>query len=527
MHLIDLSRGDPPPVAPPAHAGRQGPLRPPRRPRGPGARAGRYLALRPDRVVFQDVLGQTGMLQFMQTGRDRGGGADHHPLRSSDPGATRTGRVRSARIARRERRGLRLPALRRRALRRWLLGTGRRDHAPGGARELRVPRASSIIGTDSHTPNAGGLGRVRGGRRAAPTRWRCSAGLPWELLYPRAIAVYLTGRLSGWTAPKDVILLSPACSAWPAPPTRSSSTSARARGRSARPARRPSPTWAPSSARPRRCSPPTSAMRALPRATGRAAICRRRRAPPRSCSSRTRRRRPHPERYYDRVLRLDLSQLEPHVVGPHSPDRVRPISALAAEVRAAKGEHSPTTLSAALIGSCTNSSYEDMSRAADVARQARAHGVAAARSALVTPGSERVRATTERDGQLASLREHRRRRAGQRLRALHRPVAPPRKRRTRAPNSIVTSYNRNFPGRNDGAATTMNFIASPEIVTALALAGRLSFNPADRHADWRRWHALPPGAARRPAPEVPARFADRARAQPTWRPGRRPRVRAA
>ena len=160
----------------------------------------------------------------------------------------------------------------------------------------------------------------------------------------------------------------------------------------------------------------------------------------------------------------------------------------------------PDAIATALIGSCTNSSYEDMSRAADVAAQARAHGVGAATTFFVTPGSEQIRATIERDGQLAALADIGCHGARERLRAVHRPVA---RRDPERPNTIVTSYNRNFRGRNDGRATTKHFIASPEIVTALALAGRLSFNPlADPlvGADGEPFCLDPPG----PAPEVPA-----------------------
>ena len=157
------------------------------------------------------------------------------------------------------------------------------------------------------------------------------------------------------------------------------------------------------------------------------------------------------------MLRLDLSTLEPHVSGPHSPDRARSISAFVAEIRAGAQEF-PDTVWAALIGSCTNSSCEDMSRVADVAMQASAYGVTAAVPLMVTPGSEQIRATIERDGQLRALEgigavvlENA---CGPCIGQWHREVP-------QSPNTIVTSYNRNFPGRNDGQATTMNFIASP------------------------------------------------------------------
>ncbi|CAI8031224.1 Aconitate hydratase, mitochondrial [Geodia barretti] len=183
----------------------------------------------------------------------------------------------------------------------------------------------------------------------------------------------------------------------------------------------------------------------------------------------------NPEAHYDRVVRLDLSTLEPHMVGPHSPDRARPISQLAAEVADSSNQF-VDAISSALIGSCTNSSYEDMSRAADVAEQAKARGVATAVPFMVTPGSEQVRATIERDGQMASLLDIN----GTVLANACGPCIGQWRRSNEAnsqPNTIVTSYNRNFPRRNDGTPTTMNFIASPEIVTAMAIAGTLSFNP--------------------------------------------------
>ena len=208
-----------------------------------------------------------------------------------------------------------------------------------------------------------------------------------------------------------------------------------------------------------------------------------------------------PDRYYDRVVRLDLSRLEPHVVGPHSPDRARPISRLAAEV--ADGANGfVDTIATALIGSCTNSSYEDMSRAADVAAQVKWHGRTMAVPLLVTPGSARVRATIERDGQMQALQD-----VGASVLANACGPCIGQWRREgaaeRGANTIVTSFNRNFPRRNDGQATTMNFIASPELVTAFAAAGRLSFNPLTDSLtapDGTSFRLEPP----QPAPEVPA-----------------------
>ncbi|MCH7745852.1 MAG: aconitate hydratase, partial [Chloroflexi bacterium] len=198
--------------------------------------------------------------------------------------------------------------------------------------------------------------------------------------------------------------------------------------------------------------------------------------------------------------------LEPQVVGPHSPDRARPISALAAEVRDASNGF-VDEISSALIGSCTNSSYEDMSRSADVAEQASAHGIKSAVPFMVTPGSEQVRATIERDGQMGSLKGIN----GTVLANACGPCIGQWRRSSdvsSVPNTIVTSYNRNFPQRNDGQPSTMNFIASPEIVTALAVAGKLSFNPLTdtiTGADGQPFKLEPP----KPAPEVPERDFDK------------------
>jgi aconitate hydratase A / 2-methylisocitrate dehydratase len=208
-----------------------------------------------------------------------------------------------------------------------------------------------------------------------------------------------------------------------------------------------------------------------------------------------------PAKFYDRIVELDLSKLEPYMVGPHSPDRARPISKLAAEV-ADTNNGFIDRISTALIGSCTNSSYEDMSRAADVAEQAKAHGINAAVPFLVTPGSEQVRATIERDGQMQSLKNM----GGTVLANACGPCIGQWRRareESTVPNTIVTSYNRNFPRRNDEQPTTMNFIGSPEIVTAMALAGRLSFNPVTdtlTDAQGKPFQLNPP----KPAPEVPA-----------------------
>ena len=206
----------------------------------------------------------------------------------------------------------------------------------------------------------------------------------------------------------------------------------------------------------------------------------------------------NPEQFFDKVIEIDLSALEPHVVGPHTPDLARPISELSNEV---DSKDYIDDISVALIGSCTNSSYEDMSRSSSVAKQAETHGIKAKIPLLVTPGSEQIRSTIERDGQIESLKSIGAtvlsNACGPCIGQWHRPEL-----KEGQKNSIVTSFNRNFPGRNDGKRDTMNFIASPEIVTAFALGGSLSFNPLEdflETEDGQKIKLSPPEIA----PEVP------------------------
>jgi len=464
-----------------------------------------YLFLRPDRVVFQDVLGQTGMLQFMQTRREH----------VAVPTTIHCDHLIQARIE--GGRDLRESLAENTEVYDFLRSAAAKYGAgfwgPGAGIIHQVVLENYafpgelIIGTDSHTPNAGGLGACAvgvGGADAVET----IAGLPWEVLYPRHIAVYLTGKMSGWTAPKDVILYvagqltvsggTNAIVEYIGPGARTISATGKATITNMG-----AELGATTS-----MFPADEHMARYLRATGRGAL-----VPPMEKHAELLQPDPeveiNPEKYYDRVLRLDLSTLEPHVVGPHSPDRARPISKLAAEVSDA-GNKFLDQISSTLIGSCTNSSYEDMSRAADVAEQAKAHGVKAAVPFLVTPGSEQVRATIERDGQMRSLTDIN----GTVLANACGPCIGQWRRAKEVatvPNTIVTSYNRNFPARNDGQATTMNFIASPEIVTAFALSGRLSFNPLTDSlvgTGGRPFKLNPP----QPAPEVPAKNFDRGQA---------------
>jgi aconitate hydratase len=464
-----------------------------------------YLFLRPDRVVFQDVLGQTGMLQFMQTRRDK----------VAVPTTIHCDHLIQARVE--GKKDLRESLAENNEVYAFLRSAAAKFGAgfwgPGAGIIHQVVLENYafpgelIIGTDSHTPNAGGLGACAvgvGGADAVET----IAGLPWEVLYPKHIAVYLTGNLSGWTAPKDVILYvageltvsggTNAIVEYIGPGARTISATGKATITNMGAELGATTSMFPADDR----------MSAYLRATGRGAL-----VPLLEKNKDLLEPDPEveadPEKYYDRVVRLDLSKLEPYLVGPHSPDRARPISRLAGEVANEKNGFLDK-VSATLIGSCTNSSYEDMSRSADVAEQAKAHGVKAAVPFLVTPGSEQVRATIERDGQMQSLLDIN----GTVLANACGPCIGQWRRAksdSAVPNTIVTSYNRNFPRRNDGQPTTMNFIGSPEIVTAMALAGRLSFNPLTdtlTGADGQPFRLKPPKVA----PEVPAKNFDRGQA---------------
>ena len=328
-----------------------------------------------------------------------------------------------------------------------------------------------MIGTDSHTPNAGGLAMVAvgvGGADAVDAMTGGTLGLRW----PKLIGVHLTGSLSGWTAPKDVILKvaqsltvkggTGAIVEYFGPGA--DSMSATGKGTICNMGAEIGATTSLFSY--------DDHAAAYLRATGRADLAA-------AAEDVLEHLRPDPEvlddphRFFDQVLEIDLDTLEPHIVGPHTPDLARPVSEVGQEARA-RGW--PLRLSQACVGSCTNSSYEDISRAASIARQAAARGLKARTPLLVTPGSEQVRATIERDGLLADLEA-----IGAIV--LANACGPCIGQWARADivegqdNSIITSFNRNFPKRNDGNAHTLAFIGSPETTVAYALAGTLAFNP--------------------------------------------------
>jgi len=453
-----------------------------------------YVFLRPDRVALQDVTGQMVMLQFMQAG-----------LKSVTlPTTVHCDHLIQARTEGKS--DTKLAMYENNEVYKFLetasskYGAGFWNPGAGIIHQVVLENyafpGGLMIGTDSHTPNAGGLGMIAvgvGGLDAAETM----AGMPWELLYPKRIGVHLKGKMSGWTAPKDVILYvagklsvsggTNSIIEYFGPGVESISCTGKATITnmgaeigatcSIFPYDKRMETYLNSTDRKEIASlanDHTSLLQADPEVEQ------------------------NPEKFFDKIIEIDLSTLEPHVVGPHTPDLARPISELSDEI---DSNDYIDKISVALIGSCTNSSYEDMSRSSSVAKQAETHGIKAKIPLLVTPGSEQIRSTIERDGQIDTLRSIGAtvlaNACGPCIGQWQRPEL-----KDGEKNSIVTSFNRNFPGRNDGKRDTMNFIASPEIVTALALGGSLSFNPLEDSLethDGKKIKLSPPLIA----PEVP------------------------
>ena len=455
-----------------------------------------YVFLRPDRVALQDVTGQMVMLQFMQA-----------ELKSVVlPTTIHCDHLIQARTEGKS--DTKLAIFENNEVYKFLESSASKFGAgfwkPGAGIIHQVVLENYafpgglMIGTDSHTPNAGGLGMLAigvGGVDAAETM----AGVPWELLYPKRIGVYLKGEMNGWTSAKDVILYvagelsvsggTNSIIEYFGPGTKSISCTGKATITN---------MGAEIGAT---CSifPYDERMEVYLKSTGRKQIA--------DLANKYKEHltadpdvEQNPEKYFDKVIEIDLAKLEPHIVGPHTPDLARPISQLADDV---KNKNYPDNISVALIGSCTNSSYEDMSRSASLAKQAQSKGIKSKIPLLVTPGSEQIRATIERDGQIDSLKSIGAtvlaNACGPCIGQWHRPELKKGER-----NTIVTSYNRNFPGRNDGKRETMNFIASPELVTALALGGNLSFNPLNDSliaSDGTKFRLDPPERA----PDVPDR----------------------
>jgi aconitate hydratase len=438
-------------------------------PEKPFQRGTDYVDFNPDRVAMQDATAQMALLQFMMAGKDKVAVPTtvhcDHLIQAKTGAATdlKTALDKSSEVF-----SFLADVSNKYGIGFWKPGAGiihqviLENYAfPGGM----------MIGTDSHTPNAGGLGMLAigvGGADAVDVM----AGMPWELKFPKLIGVKLTGKLSGWTSAKDVILKVAGIL------TVKGGTgyileyfgegalniSATGKGTICNMGAEIGATTS--------LFGYDKKMDAYLRGTGRAEV-----AEMASRISDLLTGDPevyaHPENYFDQVIEINLSELEPHINGPFSPDLATPVSQFAAAVR----KHGwPEELSVGLIGSCTNSSYEDISRAASVTKQALEKGLKFKSEFTVTPGSEQVRYTVERDGFLEIFEK-----AGAIVLAnacgpcigqWARHGAENQER-----NSIMTSFNRNFAKRNDGNPNTHGFVASPEIVTAFALAGKLTFNP--------------------------------------------------
>jgi aconitate hydratase len=433
------------------------------------ARGKDFVNFTPDRVAMQDATAQMALLQFMSAGRKTTAvpttvhcdhliqaqiGAKDDLLRANEENKEVYDFLES--ISRKYGIGF------------WKPGAGiihqvvLENYAfPGGM----------MIGTDSHTPNAGGLGMIAigvGGADAVDVM----SGMPWELKWPKIIGVKLAGKMSGWTSPKDVILKLAGILTVKGGTGAiveyfgdgAGTISCTGKGTICNMGAEIGATTS--------VFPFDEKMAAYLRITGRVDI-----AALAECLAdeltADKEVFANPEKYFDQVIEIDLNKLEPHLNGPFTPDKAWPISELKDAVK--KNDY-PDTIKVALIGSCTNSSYEDIDRSANVAKQALAKGLKAKSQFTITPGSEQVRATIERDGQLKTLEEF----GGLILANACGPCIGMWKRmdiKTGERNTIVTSFNRNFAKRNDGNPETLAFVASPEITTALAIAGRLSFNP--------------------------------------------------
>src|SRR6202158_1961428 len=428
-----------------------------------------YSFLRPDRVALQDVTGQMVILQFMQSGLKRSSLPTtvhcDHLIRAKVSGDVD---IKVALDENSEVYKFLESSCRKYGIGFWKPGAGiihkvvLENYAfPGGL----------MIGTDSHTPNAGGLGMLAigvGGADAADVM----AGLPWNVRMPQVVGVRLTGGLSGWTSPKDVILKLAGIMTvkggtgkiieYFGPGTRSISCTGK--GTITNMGAELGATTS--------VFPFDDRMATYLRATKRADVAALAEQYSADLTADAAVEK-DPTKFYDEVIEIDLSTLEPHIVGPHTPDLARPISQLGAD---AKTNGYPMDIRVSLIGSCTNSSYEDIGRAAHVAQQALDHGIKTRTPFLITPGSDQIHNTVARDGQMEVLQHV----GGTVLANACGPCIGQWQRdaiKKGRRNTIVTSFNRNFPARNDANPETLAFIGSPEIVTALALAGRLDFNP--------------------------------------------------
>ncbi len=466
-------------------------------PTGQELKAGEsILALRPDRVAMQDATAQMALLQFLSSGKSQTAVPTtvhcDHLIRAYE-GAAKD--MKTALDENREVYEFLRDASARSGIGFWNPGSGiihqvvLENYAfPGGL----------MIGTDSHTPNAGGLGMLAigvGGADAVDAM----AGFPWEVKYPKLVGVHLKGEMSGWTAPKDIICYLLGVLTTKGGTNRiieyfgpgARTISCTGKGTITNMGAELGATTS--------VFPFDEKMEIYLKATKRAdlaEIAKKHQALLQADPEVEK----DPSHYFDQIVEIDLSKLEPQVVGPHSPDVARAVSQLGKDVTA-KGW--PASLSAALIGSCTNSSYEDISRAVDVAKQAAAHGMKMPVPLMVSPGSDQIYKTIQRDGQLQALEAI----GGTVLANACGPCIGQWKRddyKKGQTNSILSSFNRNFPARNDGNPETLSFIGSPETVIAIGLSGKLTFNPLTDEltgGDGKKFRLEPPHKA----PEIPAK----------------------
>ncbi|XP_063825135.1 probable aconitate hydratase, mitochondrial [Ostrinia nubilalis] len=422
-----------------------------------------YLRLRPDRVAMQDATAQMAMLQFISSGLPRVAVPStihcDHLIEAQIGGDKDLARAKD--INKEVYKFLETAGAK--------YGVGFWKPGSGIIHQIILENYAFpgllMIGTDSHTPNGGGLGGLCigvGGADAVDVM----ADIPWELKCPKVIGVKLTGKLKGWTSPKDVILKvagiltvkggTGAIVEYHGPGVDSISCTGMATI-----CNMGAEIGATTSV-----FPFNSRMEAYLKSTGRHDIAA-------LANKHKNLLTPDAKAPYDQLIEIDLSTLEPHVNGPFTPDLANPISKLG---DIAKKNDWPVDIRVGLIGSCTNSSYEDMGRCASIVKEALTHGVKSKIPFNVTPGSEQVRATIERDGIAQTLRDF----GGTVLANACGPCIGQWDRKDvkkGEKNTIVTSYNRNFTGRNDANPATHCFVTSPELVTALSLAGRLDFNP--------------------------------------------------
>jgi len=435
----------------------------------PFKRGGDYVDFKPDRVAMQDATAQMALLQFMQAGKARVAVPStvhcDHLIQAKDGAAED---LKTANHTNKEVYDFLGSVSNKYGIGFWKPGAGiihqviLENYAfPGGM----------MIGTDSHTVNAGGLGMIAigvGGADAVDVM----AGMAWELKFPKLVGVKLTGKLNGWTSAKDVILKVAGILTVKGGTGKiveyfgegAGSISCTGKGTICNMGAEIGATTS--------LFGYDGKMKEYLEGTGRADVAREAdliadhlNGDPEVYAD--------PERYFDEVIEIDLSTLEPHINGPFSPDKAWPISEFAFAV---KENDYPQKLEVGLIGSCTNSSYEDITRAASVAKQAREKNLKVEAEYTVTPGSELVRYTIERDGLIDTFEEI----GGVVLANACGPCIGQWARHNadkQEKNSIITSFNRNFAKRNDGNPNTYSFVASPEIVTAMAIAGDMTFNP--------------------------------------------------